>query len=239
MKKKVLFGLALALVMFSAVTVSCGKNKETSEEPKAESTAESATSSDVAWGGGSTGGNTSSDLSGNVQQSSSTVEVNIYMAESLEVQKYNTAEISYEVRGTTGGVVWTSSNESVATVENGVVKALKAGETVITATVGGKSATCLVTVTENPSFPVLVLSQYDAMPRVGGSVLVTANVRFNSEIVEFSDFTWSSADETIATVDGGNITGVAAGKTVITVTATYNNILLTEEIDVTVVQFSS
>ncbi len=45
-------------------------------------------------------------------------------------------------------VTWTSSDTTVATVANGVVTALKAGETTITATAGGFSATCVVTVTE-------------------------------------------------------------------------------------------
>ncbi|MGN0331056.1 MAG: GH25 family lysozyme [Kineothrix sp.] len=42
---------------------------------------------------------------------------------------------------------WSSSAQSVATVENGVVTAKSAGETVITVTADGKSATCKVTVT--------------------------------------------------------------------------------------------
>lgn len=45
-------------------------------------------------------------------------------------------------------VTWTSSDTAVATVSNGVVTALKAGETTITATAGSFSATCVVTVTE-------------------------------------------------------------------------------------------
>lgn len=43
-------------------------------------------------------------------------------------------------------VVWTTSDSQVATVSNGVVKAVKAGMAVITATAGEKSATCTVTV---------------------------------------------------------------------------------------------
>ncbi len=46
-------------------------------------------------------------------------------------------------------VTWTSSNPAVATVEGGNVTALTAGETTITATAGGKSATCTVTVTQH------------------------------------------------------------------------------------------
>ena len=45
-------------------------------------------------------------------------------------------------------VTWKGSDSSVAKVENGKVSALKAGTATITATAGGKSATCKVTVTE-------------------------------------------------------------------------------------------
>lgn len=46
-------------------------------------------------------------------------------------------------------VSWTSSNESVATVSSaGVVTGVSAGTATITATAGGKTATCAVTVTE-------------------------------------------------------------------------------------------
>lgn len=51
-------------------------------------------------------------------------------------------------------VVWTSSDPSVAKVENGVVTALKEGTATITATAGTKSATCSVTVIATPSKPV-------------------------------------------------------------------------------------
>ncbi len=45
-----------------------------------------------------------------------------------------------------GGVVWTSSNDAVATVEDGTITAVSAGNTVITATYGNVSAQCTVKV---------------------------------------------------------------------------------------------
>lgn len=45
-----------------------------------------------------------------------------------------------------GEIEWTSSDEAVATVADGVVTAVKAGEATITATIDGKSAVCAVTV---------------------------------------------------------------------------------------------
>lgn len=44
-------------------------------------------------------------------------------------------------------VVWSSSSERVATVAGGVVTAVSAGDVEITATIGGVSASCMVTVT--------------------------------------------------------------------------------------------
>ncbi|MDE6557761.1 MAG: Ig-like domain-containing protein, partial [Clostridia bacterium] len=45
-----------------------------------------------------------------------------------------------------GNVAWTSSDETVATVSNGVVTTKKAGTVTITATAGGKSSTATITV---------------------------------------------------------------------------------------------
>lgn len=59
-----------------------------------------------------------------------------------------------------GSIVWTSSDEEIATVENGVVTAKAAGTVTITATAGGESATCTVTVNAAQS---------------GGTVNVTMN----------------------------------------------------------------
>ena len=48
-------------------------------------------------------------------------------------------------------VTWSSSNHDVASVDqNGVVKALREGSATITASVGGRSATCTVSVSEPP-----------------------------------------------------------------------------------------
>ena len=59
-------------------------------------------------------------------------------------------------------VAWTSADEKVATVENGVVTAVGNGTTTITAQAGDKTATCVVTVrtyssgggSSSPSYPV-------------------------------------------------------------------------------------
>ncbi len=64
-------------------------------------------------------------------------------------------------------VVWTSSDETVATVENGVVTAVGVGTATITAIAGGKSATCTVTI--KPEMVDLGLSVKWATVNVGAS----------------------------------------------------------------------
>ena len=78
-------------------------------------------------------------------------------------------------------VSWSSSNPAVATVENGLVKAVGVGTAVITVTTvdGGHTATCKVTVTENPEIPEtgdnLPLIECLILVGMSGAVLYWAN----------------------------------------------------------------
>ena len=74
----------------------------------------------------------------------------------VTIQAGQTYEIT--TTGTTGsGTEWTSSDETVATVANGKVTAIKAGETVITVKEGNKSASVTVVVVDNRSYTVTVV----------------------------------------------------------------------------------
>lgn len=99
---------------------------------------------------------------------------------------------------------WTSSNEAVATVSaSGVITAKTAGSTTITATDGAKTATLTLNVTA---------AEISGGTRVftGGKLALTVN---------FTGAHWSSADETVATVDAnGQVTALKAGTTTISAT---------------------
>ena len=119
---------------------------------------------------------------------------------------------------TNKSVTWSSSNQDVATVdENGVVTAKTSGTATITATtaVGGKKATCTVTVTH-----VLVtgvsLSQTSAAIEVGETLTLTATVAPDN--ATYKGVTWSSSNTAVATVAGGVVTAKAAGMATIKVT---------------------
>ncbi len=79
----------------------------------------------------------------------SSVELNINEV-ALDVQQNPTITLTATVKpdnATDKSIEWTSSNTDVATVSNGIVKAIEAGNTIITAKASSKTATCIVKVT--------------------------------------------------------------------------------------------
>jgi len=115
-------------------------------------------------------------------------------------------------------VTWTSSAPAVATVSStGLITAVAAGTTTITATSGGKSGTLNVTVTMTPVARVALSLPKAA--KVGRTVTVMAEL-FNSTgaVLNQANRTlgWHSSDETIATISPtGVITGLNYGTTII------------------------
>ena len=108
---------------------------------------------------------------------------------------------------------WASSDETVATVEAGVVTALKEGTCTITASYGDESASCVVTVINSEANKLTISATEASIDlNAGGTYTLTAS----KPNVEASSITWSSSDETIATVEGGVVTGHKRG------TATIN-----------------
>ena len=76
--------------------------------------------------------------------------VNITQA-SAELKVGETVQLTATVQpsnATQKTISWTSSNLSVATIANGLVTAVGEGKSTITASAGGKNATCTVTVTK-------------------------------------------------------------------------------------------
>ncbi len=115
----------------------------------------------------------------------------------------------------TDGVTWTSSNESVATVENGIVTAVGRGMAVITAkTDSGYSATCVVNVVV-PAESIMFDKNFVTVEE--GS-LTQLNAVVNPEDTT-DTISWSSSDTDIVAVsDSGVVSALAYGEAVITAT---------------------
>ena len=119
---------------------------------------------------------------------------------------------------TNGDVTWSTSDEAIATVENGLVTALAVGNVTITATTADGTeltATCAITV--NPIVATsIALDKTEATMLIGETLQLTATVL--PENVTNGDVTWSTSDEAIATVENGLVTAVAPGNVTITAT---------------------
>lgn len=114
-------------------------------------------------------------------------------------------------------VSWVSSAPAVASVSNGLITALSAGATTITASAGGKTATLNVVVTLVPVASVTLSTTKPA--QIGRSISVTAALKNNSGSTLTSaqrSFVWASADTSVATIsETGVITGISAGTTIV------------------------
>ena len=120
---------------------------------------------------------------------------------------------------TNKAVTWSSSDESIATVDqNGKVTAKKTGTVTITVTTkdGNHKATINITVKEQ-KVTKITISGNNKM-EVGKTQTLKATVTPNNATNK--GITWSSSDESIATVDqNGKVTAKKAGKVTITATA--------------------
>ena len=121
-------------------------------------------------------------------------------------------------------VTWTSSDETVATVKDGVVTAIAAGKATITAKAGNYIAACGVTVNAKIIHVTNIsLDKVSAELTEGETVTLTATV--SPDNATDKTVTWTSSDETVATVKDGVVTAIAAGKA--TITAKVGNYIAT------------
>lgn len=140
-------------------------------------------------------------------------EVTLKLAKSsldLKVGGSETLSVTY-----TGdkSLSWTSSNTAVATVKNGKVTAVSAGNAVISVTDGVKTVQCRVTVI-NPTAPVVVnltVSPTSLNLVVGNTSTLTASYNGTGTL------SWSSSNTSVVTVSNGKVTAKAAGNAVVTV----------------------
>jgi len=121
---------------------------------------------------------------------------------------------------TNKAVSWQSSNPAVATVSNGVVTPLTAGTAIVSAitAVGGFSATCEVTVNPAPVVPSGVSVAPTSLSLIAGGATGTLTATVNPANATNKAVSWQSSNPTVATVNNGVVTPLAAGTATVTVT---------------------
>ena len=118
----------------------------------------------------------------------------------------------------TDAIIWKSSDEKVATVNAGSVTFVGEGTAEIIVTAGDVSAACKVTVkAKTVAVEKVTLDKTSAELTVGGTAALKATV--TPDNATDKTVTWTSSDESVATVKDGTVTAVKAGKAVITAKA--------------------
>ena len=108
---------------------------------------------------------------------------------------------------------WSSEDETVATVENGVVTAVGPGTTEIQAVYEDQTLTCVVRCRfEDTEEGEAVISHTDVTLEVGESFTLLLR-QANGQAL---DVAWSSGDVSVCTVDGNTVTAVGSGDTEVT-----------------------
>lgn len=119
-------------------------------------------------------------------------------------------------------VEWTTSDVTIATVDDGLVTAVKEGKAIITvASIEDptKKATCEVTVVKTViAVTEVILDESTASIEEGKTQMLTATI--NPTDATEKSVTWTTSDATIATVADGLVTAVKAGIATIIVTST-------------------
>ena len=159
-----------------------------------------------------------------------------------ELDVYEKLVLTATKENTDADIVWSTSDESVATVSDGTVTAKAEGSVTITAKADGASATCEITVTNSHAAPVLRLERYDVAVAMDGSYDIKVETLWKgAPIDEEVEYVWTVADGKPADIaaaeiiDGGaRIKGLKYGETVLVVSANVRGTMLVKELAVKV-----
>lgn len=156
---------------------------------------------------------------------------------SASLDLYDTLQLSATAENTEESIAWSSSDPSRASVENGLVTALAVGTARITASAGGASAVCTVTITDSQAAPVLSVSDNDVQLEVGSSLTVTASVMLKGEPADNVQYSWTGGGQVVSVSPQGGtavLTGLAPGPAEVYVSATVRGVYVAAKIAVTI-----
>ena len=148
----------------------------------------------------------------------------------VEIEDFELEDFSVEMKGTAQAFLkttpsgishsrftWSVADNSIATIDqDGVVTSQKVGKTTVTATAGGKSKSCYVTV-EDVEVTSITLSKTEiTFTEINEYVTISATIE--PENARYLIPTWKSSDTDVAKVVYGAVTCKGPGTAVITAT---------------------
>ncbi len=168
----------------------------------------------------------------NIFQSPTKEEKELFNAiENGKIDRFDEIELS--LKENVESVIWKSSNESVAVIEDGKLIGISAGTAVITASVGNENQTQTITVVDNGVAPIM---NFDNLPLLkGDSFTLNPTTYFKGRVMEDVTYEYTVADVSIASVDGNVFTGESYGSTNVEIKMSWRgNLIKTETIVCTV-----
>ena len=114
----------------------------------------------------------------------------------------------------TNAATWKSSDETVATVNAGVITGVSEGNATVTVSYSGQTKSCAVTVTEDAVVPFVISLDQSRL-----DLKINENARLVATTSEPATVTWESTDATIASVNDGLVIALKKGQATITATA--------------------
>ena len=154
----------------------------------------------------------------------------------------DTLQLETKIVNLSGTIVWTSDNESVVRVSNGLVTPVGEGITTVTATLHGYTASCMIRVYNSHAAPTLTLNVSEVTLGKGETFTMQAMIVYKGEDISAdAQYVWALAEDGMdgvatLTADGKNavVEGSAYGTTKYVVAATVRDMTLTESFLVTV-----
>jgi len=131
-------------------------------------------------------------------------------------------------------LVWTSSDTSLATVDNtGLVKFLADGNVTITATWTSQNVSATKTITIEKPIQYTISINADDSYTISDTPTLTATTKQDGTEVTGQTITWASSDSNIATIDStGKVNCIAVGSVTFTATWVEHNVSNTKDITV-------
>ena len=146
--------------------------------------------------------------------------------EDSKIELYDEVALSLE-NGIDGkDVVWSSSDESVLVVSDGVLQGKALGSATVKAVCDGVEQSQKITVEDMGTKPII--QTYDLPLIVGISYPIENVLTFKGNELKDVRFSYVSSDSTIASVNGNVITANAAGSVTVRVTASLKDKMVAE-----------
>ena len=139
----------------------------------------------------------------------------------LKIGETGWVGVTYNPSNATNKVLtWKSSNEKVATVREGTIKAVGLGTATLTATSedGGKTATCKVIVTDGKKHIESISLKTDSIEMKPGEGK-TIYAEYNPSNVDDKTLYWKSSNEKVVTVNEGYAKAIGEGTATVTATS--------------------